>query len=176
MSHSKFEYHIRHAAPDDYLAVSRLFAGPVAVRGTLQLPFTSPEVWRKRLSEPEAGFIALLACHEAEIVGMLGLHTHPDQPRRRHAAFLGMAVRDDWQGKGAGTTLLKAALDLADNWLNLHRLELDVYTDNEPALRLYRKFGFEIEGTLRHFAYRDGQFVDGYLMSRLRPAPSAPRE
>jgi putative acetyltransferase len=79
-----------------------------------------------------------------------------------------MAVRDDWQGKGAGTALMQAAVDLADKWLNLTRLELDVYTDNEPAIRLYKKFGFVIEGTLVNYAYRDGQYVDTYTMARLR--------
>jgi len=43
-----------------------------------------------------------------------------------------------------------------------------VYTDNEPALKLYLKFGFTIEGTAINFAFRDGQFVDTYLMARLR--------
>ena len=79
-----------------------------------------------------------------------------------------MAVRDDWQGRGVGTALMVACIDLADNWLNLTRLGLEVYTDNEPAIRLYTKFGFEIEGTLRRIAYRDGHFVDSYAMSRLR--------
>jgi L-phenylalanine/L-methionine N-acetyltransferase len=52
--------------------------------------------------------------------------------------------------------------------LNLERLELDVYTDNEPAVRLYAKFGFVIEGTLSRFAFRDGRYADVYAMARLR--------
>lgn len=64
-----------------------------------------------------------------------------------------------WQGKGAGS-VMQAAVDLADRWLNLTWLELEVYTDNEAAVRLYRKFGFVLEGTLSRYAYRDGQFVD----------------
>ena len=79
-----------------------------------------------------------------------------------------MAVRDDWQGKGVGSALMQAAMDLADNWLNLSRLELEVYTDNEPAIALYKKFDFIIEGTLKNFAFRDGQFVDVYTMAKLR--------
>jgi putative acetyltransferase len=84
---------------------------------------------------------------------------------------IGMGVRDDWQGKGVGSALVQAAVELAEKWLNLTRLELEVYTDNEPALRLYKKFGFCIEGTLRRFAFRDGQFADVYVMARLRSQP-----
>jgi L-phenylalanine/L-methionine N-acetyltransferase len=39
---------------------------------------------------------------------------------------------------------MQAAVDLADKWLNLTRLELEVYTDNAPAIRLYKKFGFTV--------------------------------
>jgi len=83
-----------------------------------------------------------------EVVGQPGLYTFPNHPCRRHVGQIGMAVRDDWQGKGVGSALMDAAIDLAENWLNLTRLELDVFTDNEPAIHLYKKFGFSIEGTL----------------------------
>jgi L-phenylalanine/L-methionine N-acetyltransferase len=45
---------------------------------------------------------------------------------------------------------------------------LEVFVDNEPAIRLYKKFGFVIEGTLVAYAYRDGQYIDTYTMARLR--------
>jgi putative acetyltransferase len=77
-------------------------------------------------------------------------------------------VRDDWQGKGVGTALMQAAVGLADNWLNLVRLELEVFTDNEPAVKLYKKFGFVVEGTLSRFAFRDGQYVDTLAMARIK--------
>jgi len=54
---------------------------------------------------------------------------------------------------------------LTDNGLNLTRLELEVYHANEPAISLYKKFGFVIEGRLTNFAYRDGQYVDSYFMA-----------
>jgi putative acetyltransferase len=121
------------------------------------------------MAEPPEARIGLVACVTGEIVGELGLEMYPRAPRRRHAANLGMAVRDDWQGKGVGTALMQAAVDLADRWLNLTRLELEVYSDNEPGVRLYKKFGFEVEGTLRQFAFRDGQYVDALMMARLKP-------
>ena len=67
-----------------------------------------------------------------------------------------------------GTALMEAAVDLADNWLGLTRIELEVYTDNWAGIALYEKFGFEIEGTHRRFAFRDGEYVDAYSMARLK--------
>ena len=67
---------------------------------------------------------------------------------------------------------MQAAVDLADKWLNLSPLDLEVFTDNESAIYLYKKFGFIVEGTLRQFAFRDGQFVDVFAMARFRENPS----
>ena len=85
-----------------------------------------------------------------------------------------MSVHDDFHGRGIGSAVMAALIDVADNWLNLRRLELTVYVDNEPALRLYRKFDFEIEGTRRGDVFRDGRFVDSFAMARWRDGGSAP--
>ena len=162
---------IRRATADDAAALVRLFSAPRAMWGTLQVPYTSEEARRRRLADAPEGTYPLVAEVDGEVVGQLTLHSNPTRPRRAHAGALGMAVRDDWHGRGVGTALMAACLDLADNWLNLTRVELEVYSDNEPALRLYKKFGFEIEGTLRRYAYRDGKWVDAYFMARLRDAP-----
>ena len=159
---------VRHAEPDDYEAVHRIMSGPRAAAGTLQLPLQPAEAWRKRLADPPEGLFLLVACVEGEIVGNLGLETSPNRPRMRHVGSIGMAVRGDWQGKGVGTALMRSALDLADNWLNLTRIELRVYVDNPAALALYKRFGFEIEGTHRRMAFRDGGYVDAYSMARIK--------
>jgi len=70
--------------------------------------------------------------------------------------------------------LLAAAIDLADNWLNYTRIELTVYTDNDVALALYRKFGFEVEGTLKSYAFRGGRYIDAYTMARIAPMRKGP--
>ena len=159
---------IRAAEPADYLAVHRILSGPLAQRNTLQLVYQSADVWKKRIEQPPDGHYNLLVCAGDEVVGHLGLSTTA-RPRRRHAGQLGMAVRDDWQGRGAGSALMRAAIQMADNWLNLSRLELEVFADNRPAIRLYQKFGFEVEGTLKQFGLRDGVFEDALAMARLRP-------
>jgi L-phenylalanine/L-methionine N-acetyltransferase len=121
---------VRHAEPDDAQAVHRILCGPRATAGTMQLPLQSVEDVRKRFfSETREGLYHLVACVDEEVVGHLGLETF-SRPRRRHVGEIGMAVRDDWQSRGVGTALMEAALDLADNWLGLTRIELSVYTDN----------------------------------------------
>jgi putative acetyltransferase len=100
------------------------------------------------------------------VVGQLGLQ--PGSGRRAHVGYLGMMVHVDYQGQGVGSALVEAVINLAENWLNLSRIELTVFTDNAAGLALYQKYGFEIEGTLRDYAYRDGHFVDTYMMARIR--------
>jgi L-phenylalanine/L-methionine N-acetyltransferase len=159
---------IRHAEPEDYNALHTIYTGPKVVWGTLQLPFSPAEKQRKRLAEPRDGSYVLVASVEGEVIGHLHLETFPNSPRRKHVGHIGMGVHDVWQGKGIGTALMEAALDFADNWLNLSRLELSVYTDNQPGIHLYQKFGFEIEGQSKQFAFRDGQYIDVYFMGRIK--------
>ena len=69
----------------------------------------------------------------------------------------------------AGDALLNEILDLADHWLMLVRVELEVFSDNEGAIRLYESLGFQKEGLKRMATVRGGRYVDEYLMARLRP-------
>ena len=163
---------VRRAEPQDFEAVWRNFQDESAYSGTLQLPFPSREVWRKRMAEPTEGHYMLVACVGDEVVGNAGLHSASSSPRRTHVMSVGMAVPSPWQGKGVGNALMGGLVELADNWLNVFRLELTVFTDNERAIALYRKFGFEVEGTHRAYALRAGRYVDTHFMARLRPKPA----
>ncbi len=164
------ELTIRHAEPQDFEAVRDIYACPNATAGTLQIPFPSVEMWKKRMAEPPTNARALVASADGRLIGHLSLEPMT-RPRRAHVAAIGMAVHDEFRRRGVGTTLLAAATELADNWLNLLRLELSVYTDNEPALQLYRRAGFVVEGTHRAYALRNGAYVDAFSMARLHPRP-----
>jgi putative acetyltransferase len=162
---------IRRAEPGDFEAVCGHLADASAYPGTLQTPYPSREQWRKRMAEPVDGEFVLVACIGDEVVGHAGLHRAGTSPRRAHAMQIGMALPAQWQGKGVGTALMAALVELADRWLPVFRLELTVFADNARALALYRKFGFVIEGTHKAYALRDGQYVDAHAMARMRPKP-----
>jgi putative acetyltransferase len=168
------QINIRRVEPDDYRSLQEIHAQPRVVWGTLQTPFPSAEIWKARLASPTDGTFGLAACVDGRIVGSLSLAVPANSPRRRHVGEIGLAVHDAWQHRRVGSALMRAAVKLADRWLDLKRLELTVYTDNVPAIKLYENLGFEIEGTLRAYSFRDGRYADAYAMARLRPHDPVP--
>ena len=86
--------------------------------------------------------------------------------RNKHSVYLVIGILAQYRGLGIGTKLFEQLEKWAKEQ-NIHRLELTVVTRNEAGLRLYKKMGFEIEGTKRHSLYIDGKFVDEYYMSKL---------
>ncbi|WP_053268940.1 GNAT family N-acetyltransferase [Pseudomonas chlororaphis] len=152
--------------------ITALYNDPAVACQTLQMPFQPSEVWRNRLAPDNERLVSLVALHQGAVIGSCSIEQY-SRIRRAHCGGVGMGVAVEWQGQGVGSRLLAAVLDVADNWMNLHRVELTVFADNEAALGLYRKFGFEREGLLRDYAVRDGQYVDVLSMARLRRTPQA---
>ena len=165
---------VRRARVDDAAAMARLMGDPAVYPGLMQMPYASEEQHRARLVEslaPGKPDILLVAERGGEVVGSCGMHPAGPSPRRRHVMTLGISVRADAQGQGVGSALMQAMCDIADRWIGLLRLELSVYVDNERAIALYRRFGFETEGRARGYVLRDGEYIDALLMARIHPAP-----
>jgi putative acetyltransferase len=157
---------IRALEPADLADLTEAWNQPLAVANTLQLPYTSLDFVQKRHAGTPGSPTRLAAVIDGKVVGMIFLGRQEN--RRSHAGSIGMAVHDAYAGRGAGTALMAAIIDLADNWLQLKRLELGVYADNTRAIALYERFGFEPEGVNRAYAWRDGAYVDSLMMARLR--------
>jgi putative acetyltransferase len=157
---------IRGTEAADWEDVAEILTAPGVVYNTLQLPHQSRDNVRDRLEQRPENSYQLVATVDEQVIGQLGLFL--ETGRQAHVARLGMAVHPDFQGRGVGTALMEAGLDLAENWLNLTRIQLEVYPDNTAGVALYRRFGFEIEGVLRCWGYRAGQHTDTYLMARIR--------
>ena len=155
-----------------------MMADPRVQPGLLQMPYGTEEFWRKRIEEMPVGSnvpeLFIVAERDGTVVGNAGLMPVPGV-RRQHAMGLGLSVAHAAQGQGVGTALMQALVDWADRWANVLRLELTVFTDNAAAIALYRKFSFEIEGTHRAYALRDGVYADVLAMARLHPNPPSLR-
>jgi L-phenylalanine/L-methionine N-acetyltransferase len=156
---------IRHAEPVDIDAIKAIYDQSSVYANTLQLPYQPVANWQK-LYNAGGGFYNLVAEVEGKVVGQLGLQVC-QSPRRRHVGEIGMGVSEEYQGQGIGSALLRAALDMADNWLNIRRMELTVYSSNEAAIALYERFGFEVEAELADFAFQYGNYVSALVMARI---------
>lgn len=161
------EITIRRSEQDDISAIKAIYEEPACYAGTLQLPYASLDKWQQFLGAPPDNFYSLVAETEGKVVGQIGLEVFTN-PRRKHAANIGMAVCESSRGRGIGGALLSAMLELAMNWVAVRRIELEVYTDNASALKLYKKHGFVVEGIAKDYAFRNGEYADVYLMAKTK--------
>jgi RimJ/RimL family protein N-acetyltransferase len=121
------------------------------------------ETIRKQI---EAGNLYLVAEAKDKIIAHLICTVDHSYAITRHIAVLGMSVSREYRNQGIGTEMMKEAIKWARG-NGIVRLELEVYADNAPAVHLYKKFGFEVEGRKRKYAYQRGKYYDSLIMSRL---------
>ena len=159
---------IRPPRPEDSRLVYEYYRHPAVARTTLSLPsneFSQTERWLERSNENQHRFLAVM---DERPVGTIGLivSTLPRRPRR---ASLGLMVHPDYWGRGIGRRLLAHVLQLADDWLNLVRVELGVFDSNPRAVRLYEREGFQEIGRRPMAAYGPDGWLTEILMTRCRP-------
>ncbi|PHM37248.1 hypothetical protein Xmau_03942 [Xenorhabdus mauleonii] len=158
---------IRAAEIEDAEHYQRIFGQESVYPNTMQRPCPSYETWRERLQKNKTkGIIDFVAEIEGKVVGTIGIFTF-ENPRSKHVVSFGIGIDENYFGKGVGSKLVGFVIDYAFNWLGSIRIELDVFSDNERAIALYKKFGFEKEGIARMQALRNGQYCDVMTMALL---------
>jgi RimJ/RimL family protein N-acetyltransferase len=111
---------------------------------------------------PDAAvFVAEL--DDGRLVGRLSIARDP-HPASRHVADLGLMVAADVRRRGIGYALLERAAQWARE-VGVRKLELHVFPHNEPAIRLYERFGYVREGYRKAHYRRGREFVDAILMA-----------
>lgn len=86
--------------------------------------------------------------------------------RTQHSVYIVIGILKDYRGQKIGTKLFESLKEWAIE-RNIRRLELTTVTRNVAGVALYKKMGFEIEGTKRHSLFIAGEFVDEYYMVKL---------
>lgn len=109
----------------------------------------------------------LLAEIQGSIVGVL-ICKGGSRKATRHAVTVGgMSVARAWRRRGIGSQLLARAIEWAKGTGIVTRIELSVFEPNKAAIELYRKFGFVVEARRRKAVYRDGRYLDDWIMALL---------
>jgi len=107
--------------------------------------------------------IAIVAFYKDKIVGHAQIFKFPN-PRRKGMGDLIIYLHQDFHNVGLGTAMLTKLIELAKEE-GLHRVSLDVIADNKPAIRLYQKFGFKVEGVKKEAYFgEDGKYHDELVM------------
>ena len=111
----------------------------------------------------------MLLCEaEHQIIGAC-FGTRGIAKRSRHSLYIVLGVLQAWSGQGVGRLLMQQM----ERWARehqLHRLELMVQADNQRAIGLYEKLGFQREGLTVHSLYIEGRYVDELSMAKLLEA------
>lgn len=170
MGEADFQYCTRFLKKDDLPYIHEILIAPEVMWGTLQVPSRQlgPLMNQWQIGVDNAFDIVaeiVSGPDKGRVVGNCGLHR--GSGRRNHVASLGMAVHPDFHGKGIGTSLMSKALEIAEKWWGILRVELEVYEDNVRARRLYEKFGFQVEGRKRDYVIRKGAYVNGLVMGKI---------
>jgi len=98
-----------------------------------------PDAIRRKLEGEDPNVFRLVALLKGKIIGHAALQL------KLQTGTLTISVREDLRGRGIGNALLGGLLEAANQQLGLTRVDVDVLCDNQPAINLYRRFGFEVE-------------------------------
>ena len=160
---------IREAAPDDAPALLEHLAA-VFGEGLPGLFARNQAPSLERVAEnigacaASPNSVLLVAVEHGQIIGTLDFHGHT-RPQQRHSGQFGMSVRREHRGAGIGTKLIASLL----GWASEHevtRIELEVFSNNPRAVRLYERLGFEHEGCRVGAVLVGTHPVDILLMAR----------
>ena len=128
----------------------------------MQVEFYQQQVESIRASGNSMIFIA---DNGNELAGYMGLFGGRYK-RIRHSAHIVIGLLKKYRGMGLGTAIFETAEEWATD-IGLTRLELTVVSDNKPALGLYKKRGFEIEGLKKNSLVINGEYFDEYYMAKM---------
>ena len=155
---------VRRFQAADLPALSDIYRYREVTENTSQLIYLGEEQVAEIFDHPAR--YTLVAEDQLKLVGHITLMLS-EKWRSKHVATVALAVHPQRHGQGIGRQLLLEAIDQADNWLGLQRLELEVFADNNAAIGLYQSVGFVPEGVKQHAALKNGRFESLVVMARL---------
>ena len=126
--------------------------------------FSAEEVRAFVQQSVESAMPHFVACHGEDIVGWCDIMPGKAASGFGHVGRLGMGVTREWRRQGLGRRLLATCLRAASA-AGLEKIELEVYPENDPAMRLYQSCGFAQEGVRARARKLEGRYQDITLMA-----------
>lgn len=108
---------------------------------------------------------SLTALKDGEPIGLATLCLMPYK-KLAHQCLLSIIVCEKMRNQGVGTLLMNNILHLGKEYFVLDVIYLEVYQNN-PAISLYKRFGFETVGEQKYFMKEKGRYVGKIIMERL---------
>jgi RimJ/RimL family protein N-acetyltransferase len=134
-----------------------------------QQTFTREQIekWCENLATQEGRVdCAIVSKETGEYLGEVVLN-HIDEVNR--SANFRIALKGSkYYGRGIGTEAARLMVGYGFKVLELHRIDLEVFTFNPRALHVYEKLGFVREGVRREVLLLDGTYYDAIIMGLLR--------
>lgn len=128
------------------------------------------EFWMNIGNDSSKIYFAIRKRQDVAIIGYVQIWSIDPVHR---SAILGIRIGNaDNRGKGFGSDALSLSINYCWKHLNISRISLMVFENNERAIKLYQAHGFEIEGALRKAVYINGQWLDVILMGLILPSRS----
>jgi RimJ/RimL family protein N-acetyltransferase len=160
------QYAEKSLIPSFYAALSQVAAEQVYIEMLTPPPLVRVMDFQCELIAQAAP--TFFALDGTKVVGWCDI-SPIDNPRQKHRGQLGMGLLAEYRGRGLGKLLIHAALSKAQAF-GLEKVELAVYTSNEPAVRLYERSGFVREGLIKNYRKLDKRYFDTLLMGKfLKP-------
>jgi RimJ/RimL family protein N-acetyltransferase len=121
------------------------------------------------MKNPKEEHVYIIEIQENETwipIGSTGFH---GLDWKNRSAEIGISIGEKkYWNQGYGRDTMRTMLRHAFNDLNLNRVYLNVFETNERAKKAYLASGFIEEGRLRQDVFKNGRYLDVYMMSVLR--------
>jgi ribosomal protein S18 acetylase RimI-like enzyme len=161
---------IIHLQPNQWeqyreIRLEALLNSPQAFSTTYQQMVDKPDTfWQDRLTNAAAGkdSYLLFAQVNGRMVGMIGAFLSNESDR---AMIVSVYVTPVYRGQGVSKTMMEAILSELSQRQDIQIVELTVTSGQEPAIALYRRFGFEVVNEEEEMM-GDGHIHTGFVMQR----------
>jgi RimJ/RimL family protein N-acetyltransferase len=160
---------LRPFAGDDADAMAEIIKDPEVIRYTFEpsseLTLERLRAWYGSRGEQDDRLdLAVTDRATGAVVGEVVLY---DVDQMNHNCTFRTLIGPAGRGRGLGTEATRLIVGYGFERIGLHRIQLDVYTDNHRACRVYEKVGFTAEGVRREVQLREGTWRDELVMSIL---------